>query len=443
MFKNCGEFLYPAFPGDPGYYDFITDQGTVLPGDKFPGGGPTALAEFFGDHMVVNGKVWPKMDVEPRNYRLRLLNGCDSRFLVLEFVKVDAASSPVPIPADAPKLEFFVIGSDQGFKTRGTGPIESQTKLVMAPSERFDVIVDFNQPMIEEGGRVIMKNSGGDEPFGGFPAEGTSEISTSEVTNRIMAFDIISANPDAPADKFDIDHLSEMFFTKNKGHPPVMGEVKRIRRVALFEGLDEYGRLQPALGTAEPATDFSGAPIFWPDDSDSCNCDPGICVVSNCNDPETCGCAGCPYTCAGLTGQVERTVGWNTEPPTENPKKNDAEKWEIWNVSADAHPVHLHLVDFEIVSRHKISYDTALPGDGNPDDENFDPVLPSTTEPKGNGIYLKEQPLVQHNGKLGKGYKIVHPPDGCPNSQICYGPELPKEDFMKEAGSALAIPKTL
>lgn len=35
--------------------------------------GPTALAEFFGDHMVVNGKVWPKMDVEPRNYRLRLL----------------------------------------------------------------------------------------------------------------------------------------------------------------------------------------------------------------------------------------------------------------------------------------------------------------------------------------------------------------------------------
>lgn len=75
MFKNCGEFLYPAFPGDEAHYGFIAGEGVDLP-PKFGDGGPTALAEFFGDHMVVNGKVWPKMEVEPRNYRLRLLNGC-------------------------------------------------------------------------------------------------------------------------------------------------------------------------------------------------------------------------------------------------------------------------------------------------------------------------------------------------------------------------------
>ena len=88
MFKDSGELFYPAFPGDPFYDDFITGEGAELPTAQFPGGGPTGLAEFFGDHMVVNGKIWPKMDVEPRNYRLRLLNGCDSRFLAVQFFEV-------------------------------------------------------------------------------------------------------------------------------------------------------------------------------------------------------------------------------------------------------------------------------------------------------------------------------------------------------------------
>ncbi len=88
MFKDNGEFFYPAFPGDPFYEDFITGEDAVLPSAQFPGGGPTGLAEFFGDHMVVNGMIWPKMDVEPRNYRLRLLNGCDSRFLAIQFFEV-------------------------------------------------------------------------------------------------------------------------------------------------------------------------------------------------------------------------------------------------------------------------------------------------------------------------------------------------------------------
>ena len=77
MFRNTGELFYPAFPGDPFYDDFITERRRCRP-TIFPGGGPTALAEFFGDHMVVNGMIWPKADVEPRNYRMRLLNGTDS-----------------------------------------------------------------------------------------------------------------------------------------------------------------------------------------------------------------------------------------------------------------------------------------------------------------------------------------------------------------------------
>ena len=44
--------------------------------------------EFFGNHMVVNGKTWPFLAVEPRRYRFRLLNGCQSRFLILSFARV-------------------------------------------------------------------------------------------------------------------------------------------------------------------------------------------------------------------------------------------------------------------------------------------------------------------------------------------------------------------
>ena len=38
---------------------------------------PTVMAEFFGDHILVNGQAWPVLDVQPRLYRLRFLNGCD------------------------------------------------------------------------------------------------------------------------------------------------------------------------------------------------------------------------------------------------------------------------------------------------------------------------------------------------------------------------------
>ncbi len=84
MFRNTGELFYSAFPGDPFYDDFITDEGVELPESIFPDGGPTALAEFFGDHMLVNGIIWPKASVEQRQYRVRFLNGTDSRFMRLK-----------------------------------------------------------------------------------------------------------------------------------------------------------------------------------------------------------------------------------------------------------------------------------------------------------------------------------------------------------------------
>lgn len=364
MFKDTGELFYPAFPGDPFYDDFITGEGAILPPAIFPGGGPTALAEFFGDHMVVNGKIWPKMNVEPRNYRLRLLNGCDSRFLAIQLFEVPADATD--FSAVIKQLDFTVIGSDQGLASSTT----TLNTLLIEPGSRYDIIVDFKN--VTPGNRVIMKNIGGDEPFGG-------DIPGPQVfgeTDRIMAFDVV-----LPFD-MAMDDVSPTGI--NFG--PVIPFSTRTRKVALFEGKDEFGRLQPLLGTAEPATDYEGNPINWP------------------NTPV--------YVNAGLVGQMEGAIAWHS-PTTENPALDSTEEWEIWNVTGDAHPIHLHLVNFEILGRQEIKFDSNADGDG---------FIPEGSSPADDGAYLVTQPVVQHNGALGKGFRIVHPT----NPEDAYGPSVSK-----------------
>jgi len=288
MFADTGALFYPALPGDPFYDDFIQGEGAILPPDLFPNGGPTALAEFFGDHIVVNGKIWPKENVEPRNYRMRLLNGCDSRFMVLQFVAVNAGDTDFT-NASAP-LPFWVIGADQGLGT----PRQTDT-LVFEPGARYDIVVDFSQVPVNS--RVIMKNIGGDEPFGG---DVPGPLAFGE-TDRVMAFDVVVPHSGA-ADSFD------------PGNLPAYGGVPgpaTTRRVALFEGTDEFGRLQPLLGTV--ADDITGSNVAT------------------------------AYTWFQAT--------------TETPTNGGTEIWEIYNFTADAHPIHLHLVNFEILDRQTFEYD--------------------------------------------------------------------------------------
>ena len=357
MFLETGELFYPAFPGDPYYDDFITGEGAILPPDIFPGGGPTALAEFFGDFMVVNGVIWPKEDVEPRNYRLHLLNGTDSRFMALQLFEVPPGATDLTTVVK--QLDFTVVGSDQGLakSTTTTG------RLLSEPGSRYDIVVDFSQ--VAPGNRVIMWNIGGDEPFGG-DIPGPQVF---EATDRVMAFDVslplgaLSADPDVSPTGINFG--------------PAIPSPTRKREVALFEGMDEFGRLQPLLGTAEPATDHEGNPINWP------------------NTPA--------YVNAGLVGQVEGAIAWHS-PTTENPALDSTEEWVIWNVTGDGHPVHLHLVSFEVLGREEIVWDTATTDD----DRVLDPAGITAAAPNGDGTYLVEQPIVQHNGLLGIGFKIMN-----------------------------------
>jgi spore coat protein A len=333
MFLNTGELFYPAFPGDPFYDDFITGEGAVLPPDIFPGGGPTALAEFFGDHMVVNGMIWPKEEVEQRNYRLHLLNGTDSRFMVIGF-RVAATPTSTDLAGAGAPLSFTVIGSDQGLASSAT----VTDSLLSEPGSRYDIVFDFST--VPAGSRIIMENIGGDEPFGG-DIPGPQAFGE---TDRVMVFDVVLPKDMAVPDLFDPANIGNSSI-------PNLNTVDRVRKVALFEGLDEFGRLQPLLGTAEPATDHMGNPINWP------------------NTPE--------YVNAGLVGQMEGSIAWHS-PTTENPALGSTEIWEVYNATGDAHPVHLHLVHFDVIDRQEFTADVI------------------------------DQPVVQHNGLLGNGFRLAN-----------------------------------
>jgi len=296
MFTEKGALFYPAFPGDPFYEGFITDEGADLPPDLFPRGGPTALAEFFGDHMVVNGKIWPKENVEPRNYRMRLLNGCDSRFMVVRFRDVplgdtDFTSAGDPIP-------FYVIGSDQGLASSAT----MTDTLVFEPGGRYDIVFDFGE---SDGMRVIMENIGGDAPFGGDFGDDLAEedLFADRQTDRIMAFDV-TLPLSSVSDSFDPGAIA--------AYAGNIEDVDYVRKVALFEGTDEFGRLQPLLGTVNGNTDSGAA-------------------------------TATPYTWFQQT--------------TEDPGIGTTEIWEIYNFTADAHPIHLHLINFEILDRQNFTYE--------------------------------------------------------------------------------------
>ncbi len=98
---------------------------------------PYWIPEFFGDVIVVNGKAWPYLEVEPRRYRLRIVNASNARFFDLNL---------------GPELPFWQIGTDGGFLD---SPVRV-SHLFLAPGERTDVIVDFAAAVRPE---IVMTNS--------------------------------------------------------------------------------------------------------------------------------------------------------------------------------------------------------------------------------------------------------------------------------------------
>jgi len=247
--------------------------------------------EFFGNTMVVNGRSWPYLDVERRRYRLRFLNGCNSRFLILEFGN---------------GLPFWQIGADGGFLPR---PVRLQ-RLLLGPAERADVIVDFSP--IREGNTLRLLNLGPDEPFGGGIPGVDFDSADLGSTGQVMQFRIgrrqgsdRSTRPDA----LGLPNQTEL------------GPHSVIRRLSLNE---------EESSTVLVSEDAQGNIVLDPN--------------------------GEPFApIAALLGTVAPDgtavpLRWGA-PVTESPMLGATEIWEIDNRTVDAHPIHVHLVQFEVVGR--------------------------------------------------------------------------------------------
>jgi spore coat protein A len=200
--------------------------------------------EYLGDAALVNGKVRPFHDVEPRRYRLRIVNSANARFFSLSLSN---------------GMDFQVIGSDQGLLP---SPVKMK-RLVLAPAERIDIIVDFSHA---RGERVRLTSDGMD----------------------LMQFRVSNAavQDDSPV-------------------PAVLRAVERIPESA-------------AVLTRElTLNEFDG--------------DSGDAMVMLLN-----------------------RTHW-AAPVTEVVKLGTTEIWSLINLTSDTHPIHLHMVRFQILDRQSIS----------------------------------------------------------------------------------------
>ena len=317
-------------------------QGNAIGGNLTPPD-PSVVAEFFGDTMLVNGTTFPKVAVEPRRYRLRFLNACNARFLNLQLYVADGSANGITLnalgnPTNAPALcdpntpgtsaAVLQIGAEGGFLPRPARiptnvpfnpllPLKSS--LTVAPAERPDILIDFKA----HAGQSIILYSDAPAPFPGGdprndyfpglnvkgnPVNGLTAAGFGPNSRVLMRFDVgtsitapadppltitpstdLSAGIDAPLVPFGVS-------TPPPGVP--------VRQLSLNETSDVYGRLIQMLGTlAAPGSPSAG-------------------------------------------------FGRNYESPaTEVVQNGSTEVWEIFNTTADVHPMHFHLVNVQLINR--------------------------------------------------------------------------------------------
>lgn len=278
---------------------------------------PFWIPEFFGDAIVVNGKSWPFLNVEPRRYRFRLLNGSNARFYELRLENRDAKS---PGPA------FFVIGTDGGLLDIPAGLNDlhaGKHRLLIAPGERFDVIIDFGAFTSQT--LTLVNGAKAPIPHGMAPDPQTvGQVMQFRVVLPLQGTDT-SYNPatGAPLRAPMVRLANPTTGTLAVG---VVPDVKR--QLVLVEVEGEGGPLEVLVNNSE----WNG-------------------LEDNSNTP--------------IPGSTEVNGHWLTELP----QVGSTEVWEFINMTADAHPIHLHLAQFQLMNRQAFNvtgydrtYDAAFPG---------------------------------------------------------------------------------
>jgi FtsP/CotA-like multicopper oxidase with cupredoxin domain len=293
-FDDDGALFYPS---DRAFFEGLDPDQLQIPfmPDEAIGGesdvAPIWNPEFFGNTIVVNGRSWPYLEVQARRYRFRFLNGCNSRFLILRMSN---------------SLPFHQIGAEGGFLPK---PVALE-ELLMSPAERADVIVDFTS--LPPGTNLTLLNAGPDEPFGGGVPGVDFDPADPGTTGQVMQFRVVAAvgpDPTTPPGNLKLPKIKPL------------GAVTNTRQVSLNE-LDS--------ATVPVSVDADGNVVLDPAG------EPFGPVMATLGTLDASG-AGVP-------------LGWD-DAITENPALGAIEIWEIYNFTADAHPIHLHERTFQVVDR--------------------------------------------------------------------------------------------
>jgi spore coat protein A, manganese oxidase len=265
--------------------------------------GMTWIGEYFGDVMLVNGKVWPYLNVEPRLYRFRILNGCNARIMNLHFGGA----------------RMWQIGAEGGL---WDVPVP-MSRLVLAPAERADVLVDFSRLA---GQTTELKNTNPPPP-----------VSTP-----------------APS-------LTQVMQLRVAGSTPLPATI--------------------------PATLVGGARADLPVPS------PGKRRFITLNE------FGADTASWVLTLNAARFMDGS---PTETPSVGAVEDWYYINLTPDTHPMHVHLVTFQVVGR--VPFDAAayvaaagsaglgVPGGTDPTPFATGPMIPADPSERGFKDTVKANP---------------------------------------------------
>jgi FtsP/CotA-like multicopper oxidase with cupredoxin domain len=268
------------------------------------------VMEAFPPFTVVNGKVWPVLEVRPGSYRFRVLNGSNAR--TYRLVLIGGGDSQLD--------RITQIGTDHGLVR---APVSLPADgLTLASAERADLTVDFSD--LEPGTELTLLNTAS-APFDGAPypaaeAEQAGDLDGLLPYPQVMRFRVASGErrswsiPRALAEDYE---------------PPSEGELESAprRAILLIERELAEGPNMLTMRELGPAED---------DDSGS------LVTISD-----------------GEATTRHRVVAAHFEDATNFfPMLGQYEVWRLINLTDDTHPIHLHLDPFQILARHAISYET-------------------------------------------------------------------------------------
>jgi spore coat protein A len=306
-FTEDGSLVFPNFT-NLGAYTFSAlhdSSGNTV---------PILRPEMFGNVITVNGKAWPYKNVKTQSYRFRMLNGSDSRVYNIWLQDYDTGQiiTPAVATAAAPGLPWPVvqIAAEQGYADHAvdvaTGP--ENDGLTIPPGARADIIIDFGHPVFK--GRNIIVRNDCPAPFGGEFGTDAEDPTTldAKTTGKVMLFKVANTT----------------------GTPsPLLASAgsASLRPVGSMVAYGAFPALTPTRTAGPRYLDFQERK------------DP----VYSFLDPTT-----------GLVNFRTQLVLNNrlfTDPISEKPQVGDVEEWVMINTTPDVHPMHVHLVKFEVVEK--------------------------------------------------------------------------------------------